>query len=141
MSGTSPSLSVDLSAAECWSLLHRHSLGRLATAANGEADIFPVNYVVDDHALVLRTAPGHKLEQLLLAPEVAFETDGHDSERYWSVVVRGTARHTSKAEAADLPPVVSWFPTDTHDVVRIVPRSVVGRSIHRARFGGPSLFG
>jgi nitroimidazol reductase NimA-like FMN-containing flavoprotein (pyridoxamine 5'-phosphate oxidase superfamily) len=34
----------ELSTAECWDKLSANSLGRLATAAGGEVDIFPVNY-------------------------------------------------------------------------------------------------
>lgn len=134
----------ELSEAECWQLLHRSGLGRLATAATARADIFPVNYLVHDGAILVRTAPGTKLDQLSAAPEVAFETDGHDSERYWSVVVRGHARHLEdqaeiiRSGALEL---VSWLPTEKNDFIRIEPTSVVGRTIERARFGKASLFG
>lgn len=134
----------ELSEAECWTLLHRSGLGRLATAADSRADIFPVNYLVHGETLLMRTAPGTKLDQLGDAPSVAFETDGHDAERYWSVVVRGHAKHLSdqariiQSGALEL---VSWVPTDKHEFVQITPTSVVGRSVERARFGRASLSG
>jgi len=133
-----------LSEAECWTLLHRSGLGRLATAAASRADIYPVNYLVHDGTVLLRSAPGAKLDQLTEAPEVAFEADGHDAERYWSVVVRGHAHHLD--DQADIIrsgvlELVSWVPDDKNEFIRITPTSVVGRSLERARFGRSSLFG
>ena len=43
-----------LSEEECWNLLARRELGRLALAVNGEPDIFPVNYVVDGPRVLFR---------------------------------------------------------------------------------------
>ena len=51
---------------ECWNLLARCQLGRLAVDVDGEPDIFPVNYVVDGPRVLFRTAPGSKLAQLSL---------------------------------------------------------------------------
>jgi nitroimidazol reductase NimA-like FMN-containing flavoprotein (pyridoxamine 5'-phosphate oxidase superfamily) len=141
---THPSRLGELSEAECWTLLHRSGLGRLATAAGSRADIFPVNYLVHGETLLLRTAPGTKLDQLGEAPDVAFEADGHDAERYWSVVVRGHAKHLTdqariiQSGALEL---ISWVPTDKREFVQITPTSVVGRSVERAQFGRSSLFG
>jgi nitroimidazol reductase NimA-like FMN-containing flavoprotein (pyridoxamine 5'-phosphate oxidase superfamily) len=134
----------DLAEAECWELLHRSGLGRLATAAGGRADIFPVNYLVHEGSVLLRTAPGAKLDQLEQAPEVAFEVDGHDAHRYWSVVIRGHARHLEdqrRITRSGVLELVSWVPTDKHEFIEIVPSSVVGREVARARFGKSSLFG
>ena len=139
-----PSRLGELTEAECWTLLHRSGLGRLATAADLEADIFPVNYLVHEHSLLMRTAPGTKLDQLTHAPSVAFEADGHDSERYWSVVIRGRAtRLEDQAEIirSGVLELVSWVPTETHEFIKITPSAVVGRAIERARFGKSSLFG
>lgn len=134
----------ELSEAECWTLLHRSGLGRLATAADSRADIFPVNYLVHGETLLMRTAPGTKLDQLGEAPSVAFEADGHDAERYWSVVVRGHAKHLSdqaRITQSGALELVSWVPTDKQEFVQITPTSVVGRSVERARFGRASLSG
>ncbi|HTL42588.1 MAG TPA: pyridoxamine 5'-phosphate oxidase family protein [Pseudolysinimonas sp.] len=133
-----------LSESECWELLHRSGLGRLATAAGGRADIFPVNYLVHEDSVLLRTAPGTKLDQLVEAPEVAFEVDGNDAHRYWSVVIRGRARHLedqSRITRSGVLELVSWVPTDKHEFIEIIPSSVVGREVERARFGKSSLFG
>lgn len=139
-----PSRLGDLTEAECWALLHRSGMGRLATAADLEADIFPVNYLVHGESLLMRTAPGTKLDQLKHAPSVAFETDGHDSERYWSVVIRGHAKRLDdQAEIihSGVLELVSWVPTEKHEFIKITPTAVVGRAVERARFGKASLFG
>ena len=143
-SDTHPSRLGELSEAECWRLLHRSGLGRLATAADSRADIFPVNYLVHGETLLMRTAPGTKLDQMGQAPDVAFEADGHDAERYWSIVVRGHAKHLSdqaRIIQSGVQELVSWVPTDKHEFIQITPTSIVGRSIERARFGRASLFG
>ena len=142
--GIHPSSLGELSEAECWTLLHRSGLGRLATAAESRADIFPVNYLVHGETLLMRTAPGTKLEQMDEAPAVAFEADGHDAERYWSVVVRGHAKRLSdqaRIIQTGVLELVSWVPTEKHEFIQITPTSVVGRSVERARFGRASLFG
>jgi nitroimidazol reductase NimA-like FMN-containing flavoprotein (pyridoxamine 5'-phosphate oxidase superfamily) len=134
----------DLDESECWELLHRSGLGRLATAAGGRADIFPVNYLVHEGMVLMRTAPGTKLDQVEEAPEVAFEVDGHDAHRYWSVVIRGRARHLedqARITRSGVLELVSWVPTDKHEFIEIEPTSIVGREVERARFGKSSLFG
>jgi nitroimidazol reductase NimA-like FMN-containing flavoprotein (pyridoxamine 5'-phosphate oxidase superfamily) len=141
---THPSTLGELSEAECWTLLHRSGLGRLATAAGSRADIFPVNYLVHEGTVLMRTSPGTKLDQMGEAPDVAFEADGHDSERYWSVVVRGQAKrleYQSEIIHSGVLELVSWVPTDKHDFVQITPDAIVGRTVERARFGRASLFG
>ncbi|MFH8250225.1 pyridoxamine 5'-phosphate oxidase family protein [Microbacterium sp. B2969] len=60
---------------QCWNLLARCSLGRLAVAIDGQPEIFPVNYVVDGPRVLFRTAPGSKLAELTANPRVAFEVD------------------------------------------------------------------
>jgi nitroimidazol reductase NimA-like FMN-containing flavoprotein (pyridoxamine 5'-phosphate oxidase superfamily) len=129
---------------ECWRLMLRSGFGRLATAAGSQADIFVVNYLVHDRTILFRSAPGTKLVELEEAPVVAFEVDGYDSERYWSVVIRGTAeRLTDQREIirTGVLELVSWSPSDKREFVQIVPISVTGRSVGRAQFGRASLFG
>jgi len=47
MDATDDAVVTALSEEECWALLSRRELGRLALTVQGEPDIFPVNYVVD----------------------------------------------------------------------------------------------
>ena len=83
-----------LSQAECWQLLAGHAVGRLGVATRTGPEIYPVNYVLDDEAIVFRTDPGGKLASLAGNPAVCFEIDHVDAEARtgWSVLVKGTAQ-------------------------------------------------
>ena len=123
-----------LSEAECWHLLGEAQMGRLAVAAEGEVDIFPLNFVVSAGALYFRTAPGEKLVQIAVHPTVAFEIDGYTADTAFSVVVKGVAERLerqSDIDEADLLPLSPWIPTLKYRWVRILPASVSGVSFRR----------
>lgn len=128
----------ELTEAQCWELLTADSFGRLATAAAGEVEIFPVNYVVDPGvggvaSLVFRTAPGSKLVELTVSPRVAFEIDSIDGDVAHSVVVQGHAVRIDRQQeidAADALPLRPVVPTLKYDFVRILPDVVTGRRFH-----------
>lgn len=125
---------VHLDDAECWDRLAEHELGRLVTQAGGALDIFPVNYTVDGHSLVFRTAEGSKLTELTINDEVLFEVDEHTDTDAWSVVVRGHAHRldtSAEVAAADELPLKPWIPTVKYNYVRIVPTSLSGRDFQR----------
>jgi nitroimidazol reductase NimA-like FMN-containing flavoprotein (pyridoxamine 5'-phosphate oxidase superfamily) len=118
----------------CWALLAGNTMGRLAAAAAGEVDIFPLNYVVDGRTLVFRTAPGTKLVELTIHSNVALEIDGFSDAEAWSVVVKGHAaaiEARSELEAVELLPLTPWIPTAKHVFVRITPTEVSGRRFVR----------
>lgn len=129
MSDNSQPISV-LSQAECWNLLSSVPLGRLVTSADGQPEIFPVNFVVQNRTVLFSTAQGAKLVSAAINNQVLFEADGYDAEEGWSVIVRGTALslHTdeelAEAEGAQLLP---WTATTKQHFVRIRPLSVSGR--------------
>ncbi len=119
---------------ECWRRLSEAQMGRLALAAGGSIDIFPVNFVVSDGALYFRTAPGDKLLELSVNPDVAFEIDGFDERTAWSVVVKGVAERLetqTEIDEADRLPLTPWVPTLKYRWVRINPVAVSGRSFLR----------
>lgn len=123
-----------LSEEECWDLLERHELGRLALAVDGEPDIFPVNYVVDGPRVLFRTAPGSKLAELAVNPRVAFEVDEYDETFAASVVLKGVAKRLElqrEVDAADALPLAPWIPTLKYRWVRIAPVSITGRRFER----------
>jgi hypothetical protein len=78
--------------AECLEILGKNSLGRIAFVAEGQQEIFPVNYGLRGDTVVMRTAPGTKLSH---APgsRAAFEIDDYDYDKGegWSVIVHGVA--------------------------------------------------
>lgn len=120
---------------ECWDQLERHTLGRIAVSAVGAVDIFPVNYVVHEHTLLFRTAPGTKLLELAINDRVAFEVDGHTDEQAWSIVVKGRAERVerqSEIDAAEELGLEPWIPTLKYRWVRVHPDEVTGRLFTRA---------
>lgn len=123
-----------LSEEECWNLLARREVGRLAVSVDGKPDIFPVNYVVDGPRVLFRTAPGSKLADLSANPDVAFEVDEHDASSAASVVIRGVAKSLSlqsEIDAADALELAPWIPTLKYRWVRISPVSISGRRFER----------
>ena len=123
-----------LSEEECWNLLSRGEVGRLAVSVGGEPDIFPVNYVVDGPHVLFRTAPGSKLADVAVNPHVAFEVDEHDANRVASVVMKGVATRLelqSEIDEADALPLTPWIPTLKYRWVRITPRTMTGRRFER----------
>ncbi|GAA2753965.1 pyridoxamine 5'-phosphate oxidase family protein [Amnibacterium kyonggiense] len=119
---------------DCWALLERGALGRLAVAVDGVVDLYPVNYAVDRRRILFKTNPGTKLAALTVNRHVAFEIDGTDEQSAWSVVVKGEARPLeTMAEQFDAErlPIVSWLPTAKSRVVVLVPTSVSGRGFLR----------
>lgn len=124
-----------LPVSECWDLLTSLTLGRLVTSVDGQPDIFPVNYVVQRHTVLFRTAEGTKLVSTAINNRVLFEVDDHNVAEGWSVIVRGTARslHTfEELEDAEKAHVLPWTTSEKSHYVRIIPEAITGR---RFRFG------
>ena len=134
MTDTQSAQIYELDDADCWALLERGALGRLAVAVADLVDIYPVNYAVDDRRLYFRTTEGSKLAAIVIRSQVAFEIDGVDDQTAWSVVVKGDARlidHLDERTAAERLPIVSWLPTVKRRIVVIDPVEVTGRAFLR----------
>jgi hypothetical protein len=118
---------------ECWDLLRRAEVGRLAIAIANRPDIFPVNFVVDHGTIVFRTAEGTKLAGAVLGTAVAFEIDGESAGEAWSVVVKGRAVEIESMrdlfDAADLP-LYPWAAAPKHRFVKVLPDMVTGRRFY-----------
>ncbi len=123
-----------LSADEAWELLAAAPVGRLATVLGGQPDIVPINFVVDGHSLVFRTAEGAKLLSLTVHDAVAVEADSWDGDSGWSVVAKGTAAEVSGSQTGRLDELGlrPWVPTVKLHYVRITVTEISGR---RFRFG------
>lgn len=125
--------STELSPSQCWALLRETDRGRIAMVVAGAPVIFPVNHVVDQGTVVLRTADGTKYRAALGRP-VAFEADDFDAAtgEAWSVVLSGTAREVSQlhevVDALSLPlrPVEGGFKPH---FLRIEAGELTGRRI------------
>jgi nitroimidazol reductase NimA-like FMN-containing flavoprotein (pyridoxamine 5'-phosphate oxidase superfamily) len=129
MSEASQPVSI-LPESECWNLLSSAAIGRLVTSVDGQPEIFPVNFVVQHHTVLFRTAEGTKLVSAAINNSVLFEADDHNVADGWSVIVKGMARllrtdeEIDEAEGAQLLP---WTATVKRHFVRIRPLSVTGR--------------
>lgn len=116
---------------QSWARLEATPIGRLITNVAGIIDVTPINFVVDDHSLVFRTAPGDKLAKLVINDEVVFEADEIGAETAWSVIVRGHAAPLELEEEihrAEELPLRPFVPTLKPVFVRITPTSISGRA-------------
>lgn len=126
-----------LSVEESWRLLSLHPVGRVGVLVDSAPEIYPVNHVVDGHTIVFRTDPGSKLCGLDRSPSVCFEADGLnlDDCTGWSVLVKGRAARVTSADdlrrAAKLP-LRFWALGEKTHWIRVTPREITGRRIHRS---------
>jgi uncharacterized protein len=124
----------ELTRSECFELLAQEHLGRVAVVDVRGPVVFPVNFVLAHHMVVLRTSEGTKLDAAIRGSRVAFEIDGTDAATHtgWSVVVRGEAVEvTNPVELARLRklPLHPWAPGVKAHYVRILPVALTGRRI------------
>ena len=124
-----------LSESECWTLLRRNVVGRVAFELDGQVLLRPVNYAVDHGTILVRTAPGSALSRCV-DRAVTFEVDcGDEGARAaeavaWSVIAEGTGRAVQGADALMETfgvPLFPWHPSAKPVFVRIEPSVVAGR--------------
>jgi len=135
----------ELTRSECFEVLAREHLGRVAVVDDCGPVVVPVNFVLDRYMVVFRTDEGTKLDAARRGSRVAFEVDGTDSVAHtgWSVLVRGEAVEiTDPAELARLRelPLTPWAPGPKARYVRILPAALTGRRIF-ASSGPPGRLG
>jgi nitroimidazol reductase NimA-like FMN-containing flavoprotein (pyridoxamine 5'-phosphate oxidase superfamily) len=124
---------------ECLRLLTEEVVGRLGFVAAGQAEVLPVNYVVDDEAVVFRTAAGTKLDWAARAP-VVFEVDRIDrvTRSGWSVIMRGRAEEVTSFDRVELQtrvaalPLDPWAAGEKRHLVRIRSSAITGRRVGSA---------
>jgi uncharacterized protein len=123
------------SESESWGLLASLALGRLVTSADGQPEIFPVNFVVQRRTVLFRTAEGTKLVRAAINNRVVFEADDYNVAEGWSVIVKGTARMLrtdEEIEEAERAQLLPWTATLKQHYVRVMSLAISGR---RFRFG------
>lgn len=129
---------------ECWRLLQRAEVGALATVAQGRPDLFPINYLVDGHTLLFRSAPGTKVEELEINHHAAFLAQGQDADGAWSVVLRGQIDMlTDQVEVvgSGALELVTRAPGSKRVFMRLTPSSVEGRRVPRSDLERSFLYG
>ncbi len=120
-----------LSEESSWDYLGTSEVGRLATVVDDYPQIFPINFCIDGESVIFRTAAGSKLEEILKNSKVAFEADGWDEEKGWSVILTGNAAlitDEDELRRAEMAPLRPWVGTVKSNWVRIEPDSISGRT-------------
>ena len=126
---------VELSASECQELLRKDVVGRVAFVTPQGPRIVPVNYVVGDGVLELRTTSYSELATYAPGTPIAFEIDHLEREhrRGWSVVVHGDCErvHDEAAAVFDGPGAdpEPWAGGFRPLGLRLVVRELTGRRV------------
>lgn len=129
----------ELSRSQCLERLSTERIGRLGVTVHALPAIFPVNFLLRDGSILLRTVAGTKLHTAVQRAVVAFEVDRHDPQGRWgwSVLVRGVASLVEDEEEIrelDLLGLRAWahVPGSELHWVRIETSVITGRT-----FGHP----
>jgi len=115
----------------CWELLAAAPYGRLAFGAEGRIEVLPLNHLVADGAIYLRSAPGSKLRHVGHAAPVAFEVDGTGPDGAWSVVAHGRVARLdddAEIEASGVQRLATWHPGEKFNYLRVTVEEIAGRS-------------
>lgn len=127
----------------CLELLASRPVGRLAFTRRALPDIIPVNYVLNDDAILVRLEAGSPTAAAVTGGVVAFEVDDVDlgARTGWSVTVVGTAVEVMDAalrrRAGDL--LVSWAGNQRDHLLAIRTERMSGRLL-AAEHPGAGIF-
>jgi uncharacterized protein len=126
----------ELSRAECLGLLAIVPIGRLAYTRRALPAVDPVNFALDDGAIVIRADAGGKLAMASRGAVVAFQADDLDlaGRSGWSVTVVGRCEEVTDAvdiARLDGLGLQSWAPGAKNHFLRIVPVIVTGRKLRQ----------
>jgi nitroimidazol reductase NimA-like FMN-containing flavoprotein (pyridoxamine 5'-phosphate oxidase superfamily) len=122
---------IELTEGECWQLLGSVSLGRVVFTQHAMPAIRPVNHVVDNQKIIVRSHLGAAIASRADAGAVVcYEADDLDPVRHtgWSVIATGLARLVEEPDAVAryeqlLEP---WVAEQMDHVISIEPRFVTG---------------
>jgi nitroimidazol reductase NimA-like FMN-containing flavoprotein (pyridoxamine 5'-phosphate oxidase superfamily) len=119
---------------ECFRLLGKATLGRVAVTADALPCILPLTFKVSGNRILFRTSPGTKLEAATRNAVVAFEVDELDAAAHtgWSVLVTGVASEVTdpnELEAAQRLQLPRWAPSPGDRIVAVTTELVTGRRI------------
>jgi nitroimidazol reductase NimA-like FMN-containing flavoprotein (pyridoxamine 5'-phosphate oxidase superfamily) len=90
----------EMSGAECTALLSSIRYGRLGLSLNDLPYVIPMSYVYSDNKIYLHSrSAGKKIDFVSKNPNVCFQIDYLDKNRWSSVVAYGKARLASGVEA------------------------------------------
>jgi len=123
----------DLQLSECLELVASRPVGRISYCTTSGPVTVPVNHVLLERDILLRTSPHSDLGQHLIGePRVCYQVDDYDdfNQSGWSVLVQGPAR---LVEPEDLPEHAErpapWVEGVRALHVRVVGETVTGRRV------------
>ncbi|SRR5690606_25313672 len=127
----------DLKQQECYELLTSTTVGRVGFVLDDRVQIFPVNYVVSGHDLLVRTSSDGILRDLAdEGARVAFEIDYHDDlvGTGWSVLMHGALALVPEDEVPAVVGRVSpWAGNERAVPLRFRIETIFGRRVRRDR--------
>ena len=123
-----------LSTEECLALAATMPIGRIVFTDQALPAVQPVNFIIDDGNVIIRTTQGSKLAAATRNAIVAFEIDEVDPRfrAGWSVTMVGRAQAVRDPdETARLTrlPLHTWAPGTRDRFIRIRPQHINGRRI------------
>lgn len=101
---------VELSADDCWELLHSQPVGRLAWNGTRGPIVLPVNFTVSEDGIDLRTHAYSAAAREVDDSPVSFQADQVDpvTRTGWSVLVHGRAAIDWAFGRVDAPEIDVW---------------------------------
>jgi hypothetical protein len=118
-----------LAPAECFRLLAREPIGRVAISVNALPVILPVRFALDRDEILFRAAPGGVLAEATRDAVIAFEADGSEpGAGSWSVLATGVARHLGEHDARALTSPPPWS-SEADVFVALAPQLLSGRRL------------
>ncbi len=125
---------INLTEAESWELLASVSLGRIVFTQRAMPAIRPVNHLVDNRTIIVRSHLGSSIVTRATAAEdgavVGYEADELDPIRHtgWSVIATGMARLVSEpaAVARYQQLLEPWVEGQMDYVIAIRPQLITG---------------
>jgi len=122
----------ELSEDECLELAATKAVGRIAYTGPQGPEVIPVNFLLREGTVLIRTSPHGALGRLVHHGVAAFQVDDIDdfTQSGWSVLLRGRVEPVTSDElpAEDARPVV-WPEGQRSLHLRLTPSTVTGRRL------------
>jgi nitroimidazol reductase NimA-like FMN-containing flavoprotein (pyridoxamine 5'-phosphate oxidase superfamily) len=124
-----------LDESECLELLDTATVGRMAFVVDGRQHLLPINYVVHEAVVYVRTADGTSFSRLDDGTDVVFEVDYHDDVfRWgWSVTAHGSIRRVADPAVLETLDAVrrpkAWASGDRDIILAVTPDEIAGRRV------------
>lgn len=130
---------VTIPLSECVRHLESKEVARLAFAADGRIELYPINYIWDGEAIVFRTDPGGAIAAAA-GGEVVVEIDHVDdrSRTGWSLILRGVPELVDPEVQPGLSARLArlmffpWSGGEKSQWLRLLPAPLTGRRIGRS---------